>query len=179
MGDSLPLGPTDDNENEVVTVHECDPEEEYSDHDRETTPKAQRSPIDRVYPSYPSYSASYNHSHFSNVSAGPSSAPLVSRPSLPRRKTANTIKSQQCTSKTVYGANVNTLSPYLPVLWRTAALLRHISHALIYAWAPALVLKGRFQWMSFIVLSFLAAKKGWSTVEWFGGGASRFVPPVL
>lgn len=177
MADPLPLAPTDDNEDRIVTVHECDPEEEYSDHDREATPRIQKSPIDRVYPSYPPYSATYNHSHFSNISAGPSSAIAITRPSSTKRKSAsNSIRSQQCSSRTVYGADVNTLSPYLPILWRAAALLRHISHALIYAWAPSLVHRGHFQWMSFLILCFLAGKKGWSTVEWFGGGVSRFVP---
>lgn len=177
MAGSLPLEPTDDNEDGIVTVHECDPEDECSDHDREATPRTQRSPIDRVYPSYPSYSASYNHSHFPSAPAGPSSVSPNTRPSSTKRKSAsNNIKAQRCSSKTVYGTDVNTLSPYLPVLWRIAALLRHISHALIYAWAPLLVFKSRFQWVSFLVLFFLAGKKGWSTVEWFGGGVSRFAP---
>lgn len=181
MADPLPLEPTDDNEEDkIVTVHECDPEDEYSDHGREATPKIQKSPIDRVYPSYPPYSATYNHAHFSSASAGPSSAAANTRPYPIKRKSASSpVQIASCDRNTVYGRDVNTLSPYLPVLWRTSALLRHISHSLIYAWAPALVFKGHFQWVSFLVLLFLAGKKGWSTVEWFGGGVSRFAPHTL
>lgn len=178
MGESLPLEPTDDNgEDEIVTVHECDPE---SDGREEATPKVQKSPIDRAYPSYPPYSATYNHTHFPSAPAGPSSAAVNTRLSLTKRKPAsNSVTTTSCNSNTVYGADVNTLPPYLPVLWRTSALLRHISHALIYAWAPALAFKGHFQWVSFFVLLFLAGKKGWSNVEWFGGGVSRFAPHTL
>jgi hypothetical protein len=189
---SLPLEPTDDNnEDEVVTVHDCDNhnssnENRFSDHGRDSTPKTQRSPIDRVYPSYPPYSAACNHAHFSATtsapgpSAGYGTAAVINRSVPPKRKpTNNAHKVPRCSSKTVYGANVNTLQLHLPVLWRTAALLRHISHALIYAWAPALVFNGHFQWASFLVLFLLAVKKGWSTMEWFGGGASRFVHQLL
>lgn len=181
MADSLPLEPTDDNEeDEIVTVHECDPESQHSDGREEATPKVQKSPIDRAYPSYPPYSVTYNHAHFSSASAGPSSVAVNTRLSPAKRKPAsNSVNTPRCNSNTVYGADVNTLPPYLPVLWRTSALLRHISHALIYAWAPALAFKGHFQWVSFFVLLFLAGKKGWSTVEWFGGGVSRFAPHAL
>lgn len=177
MADPLPLEPTDDNEeDEIVTVHECDPDGEYG----EATPKVQKSPIDRVYPSYPPYSVTYNHAHFPCAPAGPSSATANTRLSLTKRKPANnSVNTPSCSSNTVYGADVNTLPPYLPVLWRASALLRHISHALIYAWAPALAFKGHFQWVTFLVLLFLAGKKGWSTVEWFGGGVSRFAPHAL
>lgn len=177
MADPLPLEPTDDNEeSEIVTVHQCDPDGEYG----EATPKVQKSPIDRVYPSYPPYSVTYNHAHFSSASAGPSSAAANTRLTPTKRKPAiNSVNTTSCSSNTVYGADVNTLPPYLPVLWRTSALLRHISHALIYAWAPPLAFKGHFQWVSFLVLLFLAGKKGWSTVEWFGGGVSRFAPHAL
>lgn len=188
---SLPLEPTDDNNNEdeVVTMHDCDNpnhnsshENRFSDHGRDSTPKTQRSPIDRVYPSYPPYSAAYNHAHFSATASAPGpsvgygTTAVINRPAPHKRKsTNNPLKAPRCSSKTVYGANVNTLQLHLPLLWRTAALLRHISHALIYAWAPALVFNGCFQWASFLVLFLLAVKKGWSTMEWFGGGASRFV----
>lgn len=177
MADPLPLEPTDDNEEgEIVTMHQCDPDGEYG----EATPKVQKSPIDRVYPSYPPYSVTYNHAHFSSASAGPSSAAANTRLTPTKRKPAiNSVNTTSCNSNTVYGADVNTLPPYLPVLWRTSALLRHISHALIYAWAPPLAFKGHFQWVSFLVLLFLAGKKGWSTVEWFGGGVSRFAPHAL
>ncbi|RPB02585.1 hypothetical protein L873DRAFT_1673129 [Choiromyces venosus 120613-1] len=112
--------------------------------------------------------------------AGPSSSTAtitpLHRPSPPRRKPTNPEAHNSAarrSTRKVYGVSINSLPPYLPIMWRAAALLRHISNALIYAWAPAIVYQGRFQWLGFTILVLLAGKRGWHTVEWFGGGASR------
>ncbi|CAZ83588.1 unnamed protein product [Tuber melanosporum] len=112
--------------------------------------------------------------------AGPSSSTATitrpHRPSPSRRRPTNPeahhFPSRRSTRK-VYGVSINSLPPYLPIMWRTAALLRHLSNALIYAWAPAIVYRGRFEWWGLVILLLLAGKRGWYTVEWFGGGASR------
>ncbi|KAI5818383.1 hypothetical protein BZA77DRAFT_243756 [Pyronema omphalodes] len=122
-------------------------------------------PRRRIYPSFPSYSSSYNHTHF----------PQNPAPHPPGSSSANTVSSirHYHTKRRVYGVSVDRLHAYLPVMWRTASLLRHIGHAMMFAWAPALVFKGRFQWWCLLVLTVLALRKGYNTLEWFGGGASR------
>lgn len=152
--------------NQIVHAHEFD-----SDSDER---QQRRSPSGRIYP-YASY-PTYNRPYFSCATAttGPSSSTATITPTRPSPPPPRpTPVAQPRARRKVYGVSINSLSPYLPVMWRTAALLRHISNGLLYAWAPALVYQGKFQWLSFLVLVLLAGKRGWYTVEWFGGGASR------
>ncbi|KAI5777517.1 hypothetical protein EDC01DRAFT_724314 [Geopyxis carbonaria] len=137
-----------------------------------------RTPLRRVYPSFPSYSSAYHHAHFSaatdsgNVStAGSTAAPPP--PATGDSCATTTDHADGPTERSIYGIGVQALPAYLPVLWRTSALLRHVSHALVFAWAPALVFDGRFQWWCALVLVLLCGKKGYHTVQWFGGAACR------
>jgi hypothetical protein len=118
-----------------------------------------------IYPSFPSYSSSYNHTHFP--------APIPPSSSSATESTMR-IRHHNVRRK-VYGLSVDRLPVYLAVMWRVAAALRHVGHALWFAWAPVFVFQGKFQWWCFLVLVVLAVRKGWNTVEWFGGSASRFV----
>jgi hypothetical protein len=157
-----------DLEEPIVEVHEDDDQDLSTPpgQDNDITPIVpSRSPRRRIYPSFPSYSSSYNHTHF----------PQHAAPHPPGSSSANTVSSLRHyhTKRRVYGVSVDRLHAYLPVMWRTASLLRHIGHAMMFAWAPALVFKGRFQWWCLLVLTVLALRKGYNTLEWFGGGASR------
>ncbi|KAA8894340.1 hypothetical protein FN846DRAFT_421504 [Sphaerosporella brunnea] len=116
-----------------------------------------------IYPSFPSYSSNYNHTHFH--------APIPPSSSSATESTMH-IRYHNVRRK-VYGLSVDRLPVYLAVMWRAAAALRHIGHALWFAWAPNIVFQGKFQWWCFLVLLVLCVRKGWNTVEWFGGSASR------
>lgn len=109
----------------------------------------------RLYPSFPSYSTSYNHTYFPTSSPAPTPAPPPPPPRL------------------VYGHELETLPVYLPVIWRCSAATRHIANALFFAWAPNLLFMGRFQWWAAVVVVVLAGKKGWNSIEFFGGVAQR------
>ncbi|KAF8245408.1 hypothetical protein K440DRAFT_634574 [Wilcoxina mikolae CBS 423.85] len=172
----------DDRGDEIVEIHEDDYQGVESQQSEPNpigdaipiTPSASRSPQRRIYPSFPSYSASYNQSHFPQPSGGGGGGAGSS--SNTTTTTAAVVTARYHHSyprRRVYGVSVDRLHAYLPVMWRTAALLRHIGHAMFFAWAPTLVFQGRFQWWCFLVLVTLAVRKGWNTVEWFGGSASR------
>jgi hypothetical protein len=151
----------DEESDELVEVHE-------DDDDMGVEPIAVgASPSRRgsLYPSFPSYSSSYIPTHF----------PAPIQPSSPSASESTLHIRHHNVRRKVYGLSVDRLPVYLAVMWRTAAALRHIGHALWFAWAPALVFQGKFQWWCFLVLVVLAVRKGWNTVEWFGGSASRFV----
>jgi len=158
----------------LVVVHEDD------DCAAASTPTEHpHSPRRRIYPSFPSYSALYNHAHFPAPAHAHASsentesqlptptAPLPSPLSVPMSVRHHSAR------RRVYGLSVDRLPVYLAIMWRIAALLRHLGHSLWFAWAPALVFQGRFQGWCVIVLAVLAVRKGWNTVEWFGGSASR------
>jgi hypothetical protein len=153
----------DEESDELVEVHE-------DDDDAGAEPMAVGpSPSRRgsIYPSFPSYSSSYIPTHF----------PAPIHPSSPSASESTLHIRHHNVRRKVYGLSVDRLPVYLAVMWRAAAALRHIGHALWFAWAPALVFQGKFQWWCFLVLAVLAVRKGWNTVEWFGGSASRFVTP--
>lgn len=165
-----------------------DPNQQHPHHESQALLQSSQIPVSyntipHLPPSPPHRQSSDHEGLFSSQPpylAGPSSStatitPLY-RPSPPRRKPTNpeahNLSARRCTRK-VYGVSINSLPPYLPIMWRATALLRHLSNALIYAWAPAIVYQGRFQWWGLVILLLLAGKRGWYTVEWFGGGASR------
>jgi len=165
---------------EIVEIHEDDyqgaePQQSEPNPIAEAipiTPSASRSPQRRIYPSFPSYSASYNHAHFPQSSGGAAAGSSSNTATT----TTTAVAPRYCHShprRRVYGVSVDRLHAYLPIMWRTAAMLRHIGHAMFFAWAPTLIFQGRFQWWCFLVLVMLAVRKGWNTVEWFGGSASR------
>lgn len=165
-----------------------DPSQQHPHHESQALLQSSQIPVSyntipHLPPSPPHHQSSDHEGLFSSQPpylAGPSSSTAtitpLHRPSPPRRKPTNpeapNLSTRRCTRK-VYGVNINSLAPYLPIMWRATALLRHLSNALIYAWAPAIVYQGRFQWWGLVILLLLAGKRGWHTVEWFGGGASR------
>ena len=161
----------DTDDSELVVVHEDDANRAAEADPTITTNNSDsRSPRRRIYPSFPSYSPAYNRAHFPPPAAhSPSSTPTPTTavPAARRQYFGQPAK------RRVYGVSVDRLPAYLPVVWRMAGAFRHIGHALVFAWAPALVFDGRFQWWCFLVLVALAGRKGWNTVEWFGGSASR------
>lgn len=161
----------DDDRADIVTVHEDDDDraeeavnsEPITNNDwHQELSSSIRSPRRRIYPTWPPYSSSYHQNHF------PHAFPTAPEPSI----SGSTIRHHH-SRRRVYGIPVDRLPVYLPFMWRAAAALKHVGHALLFAWAPALVFDGRFQWWCFLVLLVLALRKGWNTVEWFGGTASR------
>lgn len=152
----------------------------------------------RAYPSYPSYSASYNHSYYSASPAtrnrpstlnllGSPRSPLSpihdgyfprnhrqeeQQPQQPQRPRHSRLPLHQYLQM-IYGVDTNSLNIWLPVLWRTSALLRGLGHVLLFTWFPSLVYKGHFQFWTLLMLSFIAIQKGWYTVEWVGGTVAR------
>ena len=167
----------DDDRGDIVTVHEDDEEraeteaqesEPLANHEWHPEPSSStRSPRRRTYPSWPPYSSSYNQNHFPhalNPSTAAAAAPSIS---------GSTIRHVQNQRRRIYGISVDRLPAYLPIMWRVAALFMHIGHSIWFAWAPALIYRGRFQWWCFLVVLILAVRKAWNTVEWFGGTASR------
>lgn len=162
----------------------------------------------RAYPSYPSYSASYNHSHFStppgpsnfqqqqqqqsqqqpqrsiihrisSISSASSPRPQllpIVPPSQAQQHIQNRRPSKMPTRhyvRMIYGVSVNSLPLYLPIMWRLGATLRGLANALLFAWFPELIYKGKFQFFTLLVVGFIATKKGWYTVDWVGGGVVR------
>ncbi|RPB23322.1 hypothetical protein L211DRAFT_284869 [Terfezia boudieri ATCC MYA-4762] len=152
----------------------------------------------RAYPSYPSYSASYNHSYFSASPAtrnrpfnlhlpGSPRSPLspVDDGYFPQQLDQEQQQPQQSQRarpsrlplhhylRMIYGVDTNSLSIWLPILWRTAALFRSLGHVLLFAWFPSLIHKGDFQFWTLIMVSFISVQKGWYTVEWVGGTVAR------
>lgn len=149
----------------------------------------------RIYPTFPSYSSSYNHSHFpttphhpptpsmatisepstatsSRISVSKSTASPAS-PASPAAPAAPPPRRNSTHARRVYGISVDRLPLSLPVMWRTAGLLRHVGNGLLFAWAPSMVVDGLFRWQCAVVLLLLAAREGFYTVTWFGGHASR------
>ena len=176
-----------------MVVHEDDDANRAAEVDLATYNGDNRSPRRRIYPSFPSYSPAYNHAHFPPLAAhSPSSTPTPTT-AVPvarhqyyehphrhqhyqhhhRHHRPHHHQQQQLAKRRVYGVSVDRLHAYLPVVWRTASAFRHIGHSLVFAWAPALVFDGHFQWWCFLVLVALAGREGWNTVEWFGGSASH------
>lgn len=172
-------------------------QEEIIGHDQgdasRSSPKVSPSRL-RPYPSYPSYSASYNHSYFSasptahNRLPSPNQSPpsplsptnctlhrrQIQQPSLQRQpsQNPNRLPLHHYLSR-IYGVDTNSLNIWLPVLWRTASLCRGLGHVLLFAWFPSLFYGGEFQFWTFLVVLFVAIHKGWYTVEWVGGAAAR------
>jgi len=150
----------------------------------------------RAYPSYPSYSASYNHSYFSaspatrnqpfslHLSGSPRrplspvngryfpQQPAQEQQQQPQRPGPNRLPLHHYL-RMIYGVDTNSLNIWLPILWRTAALFRGLGHVLLFAWFPSLIHKHQFQFWTLLMVSFIAAQKGWYTVEWVGGTAAR------
>ncbi|KAI5809052.1 hypothetical protein DFH27DRAFT_249626 [Peziza echinospora] len=149
----------------------------------------------RTYPTYPSYSASYNHSHFSAHLNHSNSSRLhvVGSPQGPSSPTNNTFPPHVHHSqpphvhtrpkpvklpthhylRMIYGVDTNSLGLYLPIMWRASAILRSLGHMLIYAWFPNIFHRGQFQTWTCIVLILLSTQRGWHTVEWVGGEVAR------
>ena len=148
----------------------------------------------RPYPSYPSYSASYNHSYFSaspvthnrlpNPNQSPPSPLSPTNGTLHRQQVQQPPSQRQHSQKPsilplhhylsrIYGVDTNSLNIWLPVLWRTASLCRGLGHVMLFAWFPSLFYEGNFQFWTFLVVLFVAIHKGWYTVEWVGGAAAR------
>ncbi|RPA79635.1 hypothetical protein BJ508DRAFT_308119 [Ascobolus immersus RN42] len=124
---------------------------------------------------YPSFSNQYNSSHFSphpnhhNAHESSSSATAV-RPPTYRYDSTET----QSYQRLLYGVSVNSLSPILPIIWRTSALLRHLACTLLFAFFPAILKhRGGIQWWTVGVVMTVASLKGWYTVEWLGGNVAR------
>ncbi|PWW74498.1 hypothetical protein C7212DRAFT_358776 [Tuber magnatum] len=165
-----------------------DPNQQHPHHESQALLQSSQVPVSystmsHLPPSPPHHQSSDHEGLFISQPpylAGPSSSTATithhHRPSPPRRGPAgpgaHSLSARRGTRK-VYGVSINSLPPYLPIMWRVTALLRHLSNSLIYAWAPAIVYQGRFQCWGLVVLLLLASKRGWYTVEWFGGRASR------
>jgi len=155
-------------------------------------------PRPRAYPSYPSYSASYNHSYFSaspatrnrpfNLHLPGSPRSLLSPINdgyFPQQLAQEQLQSQQPQRtrpsrlplhhylRMIYGVDTNSLSIWLPILWRTAALFRGLGHVLLFAWFPSLIHDNHFQFWTLLMVTFISAQKGWYTVEWVGGTVAR------
>ena len=152
----------------------------------------------RAYPSYPSYSVSYNHSYFSASPVtrnrpfslhlpGSPRSPLSSindgyfpqqpvqeqqQPQHAQRTRPNRLPLHHYL-RMIYGVDTNSLNIWLPILWRTTALFRGLGHVLLFAWFPGLIHKDQFQFWTLLMVSFIAAQKGWYTVEWVGGTVAR------
>lgn len=174
LNDSIAISSAVGDDATLPDLQETDDEEGISPHDRSVSDsmlergQAVRPEHQRAYPSFPSYSTSYNHIHFSpppNSTASPTLAPQLS----PGQRQRNRL------SRRIYGVSVNDLQPFYPVIWRTTTLLLIVSHGLLFAWTPTLVFRGHFQWWCFLILVLIAGKRGWYTLEWWGGGASRQV----
>ncbi|KAF8425971.1 hypothetical protein EV426DRAFT_38399 [Tirmania nivea] len=157
-------------------------------------------PRTRAYPSYPSYSASYNHSYFAASPATRSRSFNLHLPGSPRSPLSpindgyfpqQPVQEQQQPQQSqrtrpsrlplhhylrmIYGVDTNFLGIWLPILWRTAALFRGLGHVLLFAWFPGLMHEGHFQFWTLLMVSFISAQKGWYTVEWVGGTVARWV----
>jgi hypothetical protein len=153
-------------ERSLVVVYEDDGAPSHpSEPNLGTTPKRPR----RIYPSFPSYSSSYNHSHFppSSLSPSPSPAPAAAPHAVYSPHTYPHPK------RRVFGVDVDRLQFHYPIIWRTSSTLRHLSHGLFFAWAPALFYRGHLQCWCIAVLVLLAGKKGVSTWAFFGGVCAR------
>ncbi|KAF8473374.1 hypothetical protein BDZ91DRAFT_790136 [Kalaharituber pfeilii] len=152
---------------------------------------AERSPLrPRAYPSYPSYSVSYNHSYFAaspayrirpsnflgplslaNDNLSPRQQPRQ-QPQQPQRQKSNKLPTHHYLRK-IYGVDTNLLNIWLPILWRLGGLLRGLGHVMLFSWFPNLFYKGQFQFWTLLMLLFVAGMKGWYTVEWVGGSVAR------
>lgn len=181
LGNQLPVLHSDDGEEDTHVV--------VRDYDIEDQPLESHPTIDngleddddifrsaarerREYPTYPSYSSGYNHSHFSlhNSAAteGSPSSHAVKANVVQQRPRVSTPNTQRL----LYGVSVNYMSPYLPIIWRTSALLRHLASVLLFSY-PLIYMKQNALWPTLLIVGAVAMLKGLYTVIWLGGNVAR------